>query len=202
MDGVIIDSEALSVESEKYVLHKYGITVEDSDWETFKGKTSVAIFNFIINKYSIKNLTPEKMRVEKIEYYMTRFDECIRLFKGFTELIEYLRPKYKIALATSSGEDIRIRVFDKFDLHKYFDHVVTGDMVTHGKPHPEPYLLALSKLGLPGSNCVVIEDADNGINSAQAAGIKTIAVTHTFPREILLHSNFVVDDLKEIKNLI
>ena len=56
MDGVIVDSEALSVESEKQALSKHGIEIEDSDWETFKGKTSIAIFDFIIKKYNIKGL--------------------------------------------------------------------------------------------------------------------------------------------------
>lgn len=202
MDGVIVDSEALSVASEKSVLDKNGIVIDEADWATFKGKTSVAIFSFIIEKYNLKNLDPIKMREEKIGYYMDLFEKEISMFTGFMELINYLRPKYRIALTTSSGKDIQDRVFSRFDLHKYFDEIVTSDLVTNGKPHPEPYLLTLEKLGLCGDECVAVEDSDNGVTSAKSAGIKTVAVTHTFPKEKLAHSDFIVNNLLEIKNLV
>lgn len=202
MDGVIVDSEALSVASERKTLAGHGIVVEEGDWDTFKGKTTVAIFDYILKKYGIKHLSPQKMREEKMSHYMNLFEGNISLFDGFTDLIEYLRKKYRIALVTSSGRDVQEKVFNTFGLHPHFDLIVTGDMVSHGKPHPEPYLLALEKLGLRGEDCVVIEDSDNGVNSAQAAGIKTIAVTHTFPKEKIAHADFVVKNLREIMDLV
>jgi HAD superfamily hydrolase (TIGR01509 family) len=202
MDGVIVDSEPLSVASERLTLDKYRIKINEEDWSTFKGKTSIAIFNHVIGKYNVQNLSAEDMRREKMTHYARMFDEMISIFPGFTRLIEYLRPKYRIALTTSSRKDVKDRIFDKFQLHTYFDHIVTGDMVTNGKPHPEPYLLTLSKINLLPEECIVIEDSDNGIASAKGAGIKTIAVTHTFPKHKLAQSDFIVENLESIKKII
>lgn len=202
MDGVIVDSESLSVASEKAVLNKHGIVIDESDWGTFKGKTTSAIFSYVIKKYHVENVTVEQMINEKFFQYMEMFDKEISIFPQFQELINYLRPKYKIALTTSSVKEMKDRILEKFDLEKYFDVIVTGDMVSNGKPHPEPYLLTLNKLGLQGSECVVVEDSDNGITSAKEAGIKTIAVTHTFPEEKLSHADFIVDGLRDIISII
>jgi HAD superfamily hydrolase (TIGR01509 family) len=62
-----------------------------------------------------------------------------------------------------------------------FGELVTGDSVTHGKPHPEPYLTAASALGLSPADCIAIEDSPTGVQSATAAGVPTIAVPHIVP---------------------
>ncbi|GMA84804.1 hypothetical protein GCM10025868_00540 [Angustibacter aerolatus] len=59
-----------------------------------------------------------------------------------------------------------------------FEVVVTGDRVTRGKPHPEPYLAAAAGLGLAPAQCVAIEDSATGTASALAAGVPTLAVPH------------------------
>jgi beta-phosphoglucomutase-like phosphatase (HAD superfamily) len=62
-----------------------------------------------------------------------------------------------------------------------FQAVVTGDEVTEGKPHPEPYLRAAAELGVDPRACVAIEDSPTGVRSATAAGVPTIAVPHIVP---------------------
>jgi HAD superfamily hydrolase (TIGR01509 family) len=62
-----------------------------------------------------------------------------------------------------------------------FDVVVTGDHVTHGKPHPEPYTTAARRLGVEAAACVAIEDSPTGVASAEAAGTVTFAVPHLVP---------------------
>lgn len=64
-----------------------------------------------------------------------------------------------------------------------FDVVVTGDEVTHGKPHPEPYLRAAELLGVDVTRCVAIEDSPPGIASALASGARTLGVQHIAPVE-------------------
>jgi beta-phosphoglucomutase-like phosphatase (HAD superfamily) len=62
-----------------------------------------------------------------------------------------------------------------------FTHLVTGDEVTHGKPHPEPYLVAAGLLGVPIEECVAIEDSGPGITSALASGARTLGVPNEVP---------------------
>ena len=62
-----------------------------------------------------------------------------------------------------------------------FDHLVTGDEVSHGKPHPEPYLAAARLVGADPADCIAIEDSPAGVRSATAAGVPTIAIPHVVP---------------------
>ena len=73
--------------------------------------------------------------------------------------------------------------------------LVTSDDVSVGKPEPEPYLRSAELLGVDPAHCVVIEDAPAGVTAGLAAGMRVIAVTHTYPAEVLAHATVVVDAL-------
>jgi len=79
------------------------------------------------------------------------------------------------------------------------DVLVTGDEVTHGKPHPEGFLRAARLLGVEPAACVVVEDAPAGIAAGLAAGARVVAVTTTHPPEALGDADLVVDDLHGIE---
>ena len=203
MDGVIIDSELIHVMAENYVLNKYGIFPTEADWQSFKGKTSLGIFSQMITEHDLCDVSAEYMTEEKIDKFLEMILVAdINLYGGFIGLVNDLGAKYDIALATSSHSRIQNAIFDRFDLHKHFSTIVTGDMVTKGKPDPEPYILAAGKMGLPIGACTVIEDSINGILSAKVAGANVIAVTHTFPREQLFQADHIVDSLRAIQDIL
>jgi len=77
--------------------------------------------------------------------------------------------------------------------------LVTSDDVTHGKPHPEPYLKGAERIGFPAPECLVIEDAPAGIQSARAAGSKVIGLASTYPLERLSQADAVVQALPRIQ---
>jgi sugar-phosphatase len=77
--------------------------------------------------------------------------------------------------------------------------LVTADDVAHGKPHPEPYLKGAELLGVNPEECLVIEDAPAGIQSAHAGGMKAIAVTSTFPAVALGEADAIVERLAQIQ---
>ena len=79
-----------------------------------------------------------------------------------------------------------------------FSEIVTGDMVTHKKPHPEIYETAHAAVGLPKERCVVIEDAVTGVTAAKAAGLKCIGVTTSFRRDELAEADIVVSSLEDV----
>ncbi len=197
LDGVIINSEEAHVTAEKTVLAKYDLVIEDHDWSTFKGKTAAGMFQGIVEKYGVQHVSAEELVAEKEKLLSLIVSEAA-LFTGFQELIAALRSIYKIGLTTSSSEPLQEAIFNKFALHPWFDAVVHAGMVTKGKPHPEPYLLTMHKLGVQPADCIVIEDADNGVTSAKKAGATVIAVTHSLPKEALAHADYVVDSLQEV----
>jgi sugar-phosphatase len=76
--------------------------------------------------------------------------------------------------------------------------MICADEIARGKPDPEGYLRAAARLGYSGADCLVIEDAPAGIDSARAAGMRAIAITTTFPRESLTEADAVVDRLTDL----
>ncbi len=77
--------------------------------------------------------------------------------------------------------------------------LVTSDDVTHGKPHPEPYLKGAQKLGFKPADCVVIEDAPAGIHSARSGGMRVIGITSTYERADLFEADFVIGSLLDAR---
>lgn len=77
--------------------------------------------------------------------------------------------------------------------------MVTADDVTHGKPHPEPYLKGAELLGMNPAECLVIEDAPAGIQSAHAAGMKVIGLTSTYAASALAAADLVIPKLEKIQ---
>ena len=79
-----------------------------------------------------------------------------------------------------------------------FDVIVTGDDVSKGKPHPEPYLKAAAKLGVNPSECIVVENAQIGVQSAKAAQMLCVGVTSTQTTQQLQKADKIVPDLNRI----
>jgi beta-phosphoglucomutase-like phosphatase (HAD superfamily) len=90
------------------------------------------------------------------------------------------------ALASSGTKAYIDFVVNRLKIRKYYDVIISGEDVKHGKPDPEPYLLACKRLGLPPDQCVVLEDASNGVKAAKAAGCKCIGIDspYTPPQDL------------------
>jgi beta-phosphoglucomutase-like phosphatase (HAD superfamily) len=82
-------------------------------------------------------------------------------------------------------------------LNGIFETVVTGDDVSHSKPHPEIYLTAAQRVGVSPTACIAIEDAPAGVEAAKRAGMRCIAVTNSVAREQLSKADLIVDSLAE-----
>lgn len=120
----------------------------------------------------------------------------LQALPGVVPLLESLHAAgFRIALGSSTPwSNIRV-VLKAIGVEQWFDAIVSGDDVTHGKPHPEVFLKAAEKIGVPPECCVVIEDAMVGIQAAKAAGMGCLAVATTHPREKLSEADRVVDTL-------
>lgn len=77
--------------------------------------------------------------------------------------------------------------------------LVTSDDVTNGKPHPEPYLKGAARLGVNPADCLVVEDAPAGIQSARTAGMKVIGMASTYPVDVLRSADAVIGRLEQIQ---
>jgi sugar-phosphatase len=77
--------------------------------------------------------------------------------------------------------------------------MVTAEDVVHGKPDPEPYLAAASRLGLPAEQCVVVEDSPAGIAAARAAGMRSVAIASTYACHELEAATAIASRLSELR---
>lgn len=109
--------------------------------------------------------------------------EPIKPKDGVKDLLRALRDYYvKIAIVTSSPID-RIKTYmQSVDIDiNLFDHIITTEKVERGKPYPDVYTFACKKLGCAPSLCLAVEDSPNGIESAHAAGCKTVMIPDLSP---------------------
>ena len=99
---------------------------------------------------------------------------------GLDELMNYLKQNgYKIALGTATRRERTLENLTRTGILDYFDVLVTGDIVSHGKPHPETFLTAAELLGVKPEECMGVEDSFNGVNSIHAAGMFTVMIPDT-----------------------
>jgi beta-phosphoglucomutase family hydrolase len=103
-----------------------------------------------------------------------------------------------VALATSSRRAKMEMVMEKLNLLIYFDAVVTGGDVKNGKPAPDIFIKTAEKLGVSPRDCIVFEDASNGVKAAKNAFMKCVALSSTQPRESLKEADLIIDTFKDV----
>ena len=138
------------------------------------------------------------------------FDEHIKKYgierkKGAVELLEHLRNnEITTAITTATDIDRATEYLNMTGLYGYFDKLISATMVDEGKPSPKVYLHALKELGLKALECIVVEDAPNGIISAYNAGLKVIMVPDQTGLEDYLEPMLYacVDSLTDIMEVI
>ncbi len=186
MDGVLIDSEHLHREAERTACDFYGMTIPAAEWSSFRGKKYPEIFAHVITNYATQPVVLDDLLALKQRHYLEAAAEKLGLIAGAREFLEYVRGVIpRVGLATSSGPLTQSFAFSKFGLAHYFDAISTGNEVKLGKPDPEIYRLTMDRLGAVPEHTYVIEDSDNGVIAAKAAGAKVIAITTSLPEDAL-----------------
>jgi HAD superfamily hydrolase (TIGR01509 family) len=200
MDGVIVDSEPVILKAAILGLKEFGVTAQPKDFEPFIGAGEDRYIGGVAEKYGVKYKYEMKKRV--YDLYDEIVDDHIELMVGAKELLNDLKSQgYKLALASSADmRKIKSNLKAVNINTDNFDVVVSGEDVENKKPSPDIYFKAASKLCEKPSNCIVVEDAINGIEAAKSAEMKCIAVTSSFSKEILEKSrpNFICSDLSSI----
>jgi sugar-phosphatase len=123
--------------------------------------------------------------------------EDVIAMEGASQLLHSL-PSGNWAIVTSGGRELATARLRHTGL-PIPDVLVTADDIAHGKPAPEPYLLAAKRLGIWNDRCLVVEDAPAGIEAALSAGMRVIAVRTTHPRQDLRSANAIVEHLSTFR---
>lgn len=202
MDGVIVDSMPYHFIAWYEALLPYGVRVGAFDVYLHEGEIWDKTLKVFFRGSGVQ-MTPALSK----EIYVRRQKIFKRMYKrnifhGAEGLITHLRKEgYLLGLVTGTPTNEIVKILPAA-IRKLFHCIVAGDQVTHGKPHPEPYLTAARKLGVSPKECVVIENGPNGIISAKKAGMFCIGVTTSLPREYILKSDIVVKTLRDVDRLL
>lgn len=177
MDGVIVDSEPLHISHLHEFLIKIGVTKPQRFQGNLKGVNAHDTWTMLIEEFDLDHEISELV-TESRQSYISYLESLPKLpsIPGAVDFIKYTHSKgYKLALASSAGPK-RIELFlNKLKLQSYFQVIVSGDDVDRSKPAPDIFLLAAKNLKIKPCNCVVVEDAENGVRAALSAGMKCIA---------------------------
>ena len=182
IDGVLCDSEAFILEAAiRMFRERHGLTVQAADFRPFVGTGENRFLGGVAEKYGVRlDLESDKRRT--YDLYLEIIRGRLEPLAGVREILaECRRLGMKAAVATSADEvKMRGNLAEIGLPPKMFDTTVNGLEVVHKKPHPEIFLLAIERLGLPPRDCLVVEDAPNGLQAAKAAGAKRQGLTTSF----------------------
>lgn len=199
MDGVLTDSEPLINAAAIAMFREKGLIVRPEDFIPFVGTGEDRYINGVAEKYQFPlDLPSAKARTYQI--YLDLVPKQLRAFPGGRELVDDCRRAgLRIAVA-SSADKIKIEAnLRQIGLPPHeWDAVVWGEDVANKKPAPDIFLRAATKLQKKPQECVVIEDAVNGVAAAKSAGMRCIAVAQTFPADRLQNADLVRPSLREV----
>ena len=210
MDGVIVDTEPVHHFAYNQIFKQLNIDITPEIYTSFTGNSTKNIFEKLKAHFKLKEDVQGLVETKR-NLFNDAFDqkEDLFLLEGVEDLIKELDANgMQLVLASSSAKVTINRIFNRFGLHKYFSHIVSGEDFPKSKPHPAIFEHAAFLSGTPIANCVVIEDSTNGILAAKAAGIYCIGYDslnskmQDYSKADKVISHFNELSFEKIKNLI
>lgn len=175
MDGVLVDSMPYHADAWIEVFAEIGIHINRQDIYDIEGSNHEGIIRLVFRKAG-RTPIPEDFKVlarKKMEIF-TKINK-VTVFPGIYECLGFLKNKSLLGVVSGSDRDVVMEMLLRF-FPETFDAVVTGNDVKEGKPAPEPYLKAVGMLKLEKDECIVIENAPLGVESAKSAGLFCIGI--------------------------
>lgn len=174
LDGTLIDSVELILRSYRHTLRVHR-RIEPPDEEWMAGLGTPLWIQF--RRWTDDETEIRAMVETYRDYNLSHHDQLVRPYDGVVEQVRALRAMGKtLGLVTSKLRSGALRGLRLVGIEDQFAVVVGSDEVTHPKPHPEPVLIALERLGRPAADTVFIGDSRHDLESGRAAGVKTAAV--------------------------
>jgi HAD superfamily hydrolase (TIGR01509 family) len=200
LDGVIVDSEHLWDEARRELAAERGGRWHERASRDMMGMSSLEWSRYMHDAIGLSE-PPEQINEEVVR----RLDELYRrelpLIDGAVEAVERLAARWPLGLASSSNRELIDLVLELAGLARDFSATVSSEEVARGKPAPDVYLEAARRLGVAPESCAAIEDSENGIRSAKAAGMRVLAIPNPqYPpeEEALSLADGVLGSIREL----
>lgn len=201
MDGTIVDNMRFHSEVWLELAAQLGTPVTSEQFEReFAGKKNEEILP-LLSKRPLSVEESARIAADKEALYRKAYAPHLAPLAGLTDLLSLLREHgVPCAVATAAPLENRDFILDGLSLREQFSAVVGAESVTHGKPHPDIFLHAAQALNTPPADCLVFEDAINGVLAARAAGMDVVGVLTTTPANILREAGarWTIDDFRDL----
>ena len=185
------------LEAWQHAFRRFNINIRQSDLYQLEGRGVKFVVENLADKYGLDAKFKPQIIKEKVAYYEKIFHA--EFYDGIYTVLDVLKKKFiKMAVVTGGYRDRVTRIINEY-FEGYFSVLITSDDVINTKPYPEPYLKGAKLLGFEPEQCLVIENAPMGIQSAKKAGMKVLAITTTLTKSHLQKADLIVDSFKEIE---
>lgn len=198
LDGVIVDTAKYHYLAWRELANQLGFDFTTEQNERLKGVSRVRSLEILldIGKVHLEEDQKTKYLKEKNEQYLqyiAKMDHS-EILPGIDDLLHYLKLN-KVPFSLGSASKNARLILETLDLIDLFDAIVDGNDVSTAKPDPEVFLIAAKKLGVPPEDCIVIEDAQAGIEAANKAGMTSIGIGDA---AILHEADFMLSNTSEL----
>jgi beta-phosphoglucomutase len=200
-DGVLADSEPLHLRAYQEVLASLGVTLTREEYYArYLGYNDEEMLAKLAEAqgWTMDERRLEALVAEKGRLYDAIIETTEVLYPGAAACTERLAAAFPLGIASGALRHEIEAMLRRGGLEGHFRFIVASGDTPQSKPAPDPYRRAAELHGLPPAACLAIEDSRWGIESAKAAGLSCIAVTHTYPRQALTMADRVVESLDEI----
>ena len=204
LDGVLLDSEPFHDQTTTSILESYGAKGAYEAIRPYVGRSSADLWAAMKAKYDIPASVEDLVELQWKKNVAGIPDSGLERSEGLSELLDYCHEKgIHIAVASSSRQDYVEAVFDLLDLWKYVEVFATGAEVKNGKPMPDIFLLAATRLDIDPERCLVIEDSTAGVQAGRMAGMYTLGYENpTSGGQNVSAADVVIKSLSEVPKII
>lgn len=200
-NGVLVDDEAVHLRAFREVLSSRGISLTDDEYaERYLGFDDTGAFAAILRDRGVPadDGVVRALIAEKVPVYMRRIATELRVFDGAAELLRRRALRGTVGIVSGALRHEIEHCLGVMKVRELVSFVVSAEDTRVCKPDPEGYLLGIARVA--GARTIVVEDSVAGVVAAKAAGLRCVAVTHSYPRDALVRAgaDHVTDSLAEL----
>jgi HAD superfamily hydrolase (TIGR01509 family) len=175
LDGLLIDSEQVWDEARRELARERGGRWTETATRDMMGMSSIEWSRYMHDVVGVAD-PPGEISAQVVRRLERIYRNDLPLFDGAVEAVERLAARWPLGLASSSNRELIDLVLELSGMQRFFRATVSSEEVPCGKPAPDVYLETACRLGVAPDRCAAIEDSENGILSAKAAGMRVLAI--------------------------
>jgi beta-phosphoglucomutase len=195
-DGVLAQTMADNFKAWQHTLHARGADIGEREYFLMEGMKLSEVARVLCERHGVIGADHAAIVKEKEEFYLA--NHSFKLYPGVEEFTTLLAEKGVPMAIVSAGLYDRLARSMPESLLRRFGAVVTGDKTERGKPFPDPYLKGAEELGVPIEDCIVVENAPLGVQSAKSAGAFCVAICSTLGEDELREADEIIPDFRAL----